>query len=95
MNETIRTILIGNAFFYSPNVTWFLMAVCLWYLVPYDLEIGNVNGGPEFEFDFGRALLERLPMNLGIALAYIGFWHWILYGYGICGGTTRRKEKQS
>jgi len=84
MNETIRTILIGNAFFYSPNVTWFLMAVCLWYLVPYDLEIGNVNGGPEFEFDFGRALLERLPMNLGIALAYIGFWHWILYGYGIC-----------
>jgi hypothetical protein len=38
LSETTSKILTGEAFFYSPNLSWFLMTVGAWYVFPYDLE---------------------------------------------------------
>mmetsp|Transcript_3002 Transcript_3002/g.7193 ORF Transcript_3002/g.7193 Transcript_3002/m.7193 type:complete len:481 (+) Transcript_3002:606-2048(+) len=85
--ETIPKIATGSAFLYSPNFTWFLMAVACWQFVPYDVEVDvdvdvNVdNSGRKLLRD---ALWGRLGINLCGALTYVGFWHWVLYGFGIC-----------
>eukprot|EP00536_Pseudo-nitzschia_multiseries_P004586 jgi/Psemu1/285196/fgenesh1_pg.77_\ len=63
------------------------MAAGCWQLVPYDLEPEpepGSGGDHHHRHLLGDALRERLGINLAGAFAYVGFWHWILYGRGIC-----------
>ena len=87
LTETAAKILTGEAFCYSPNLSWFLLAAGTWCIFPYDLE-GRHNIDDEHDSNetavMRRIVFHRLVINHSLALAYIGFWHWALYVRGIC-----------
>ena len=70
LSEMTVKILTGEAFCYSPNLSWLLMAVAAWWVFPYNLD--TTEGGNTTVYD---ALIDRLAINLFLALGYIGFWH--------------------
>jgi len=92
-------IMIGESFIYSPNLTWLIMSVCVWRIVPYNLDIDldlrdNTNNTnttnvrvvplqPPLLQDV-LILLDRIYINLFLALSYITFWHCALYFWGYC-----------
>jgi sterol desaturase/sphingolipid hydroxylase (fatty acid hydroxylase superfamily) len=69
--EVAKKILSGAAFFYSPNLTWFLIASFLWWFVPYQLHDPLTD-----------VLRQRLLVNHVVVLLYVGFWHVTLYWLG-------------
>lgn len=84
LGQTFRKILIGEAFCYSPNLTWFLMAACSWCIFPYNLESPALSSTSRTHVELINALFERVYINYGLAMTYICFWHWVLYIRGIC-----------
>jgi hypothetical protein len=62
-------------FFYSPNLIWWLIAVCLWVAFPYHLDQPN---------DLSVVFRDRLLINLGLVYGYFGFWHCALYWWKWC-----------
>jgi len=88
MSEMTSKILKGEAFCYSPNLTWFLMAVGMWCVFPYDLkeEESEVSGfaSESTSSTMSTIFCHRLAINHCLAMGYIGFWHWALYVKGLC-----------
>ena len=77
LRQTAFKIMTGEAFCYSPNLSWLLMAAGTWCVFPYELEESNHASVVDLAKD-------RVVVNLALALAYIGFWHWALYFRGFC-----------
>ena len=91
-------IMIGESFIYSPNLTWLIMSVCVWCIVPYNLDIDldlrdNTNNTNTTNVRVVQLqpqlqdviiLLDRIYINLFLALSYITFWHCALYFWGYC-----------
>jgi sterol desaturase/sphingolipid hydroxylase (fatty acid hydroxylase superfamily) len=75
VRETLVEILTGQAFFYSPNFSWFLLACAAWWLAPYQLE---------HTLSWQENLRERLLVNHILAFGYVGFWHVALYWWHWC-----------
>jgi len=85
LGETFRKILTGEAFCYSPNLTWFLLAVGAWCFFPYDLEYASNDDSSSNKYErVWKIAKHRLIVNHGLALAYIGFWHYVLYFRNVC-----------
>ena len=82
LSETTSKIFTGEAFFYSPNLSWFLMTVGAWYVFPYDLE--EQESSSNATTSMLEVVSNRLVFNHSLALAYIGFWHWALYLQDLC-----------
>ena len=83
LRESTSKILTGEAFFYSPNVSWFLMTVIVWCAFPYNLEGYNKNEESTID-TLLDVMKNRLVINNVLVLAYIGFWHWALYIGDLC-----------
>jgi hypothetical protein len=66
--ETIWGIVTLQSLVYSPNLTWLLMAMAIWYVAPYRTD------APLWE-----SLQERLLVNHIMVFGYAGFWHVSLY----------------
>jgi sterol desaturase/sphingolipid hydroxylase (fatty acid hydroxylase superfamily) len=66
--DVTKNILSGAAFFYSPNLTWFLIASFVWWFAPYRLQD-----------PFQDVLRQRLLVNHVVVMLYVGFWHLALY----------------
>lgn len=77
---TTRKILTGEAFLYSPNLTWFLMAVSVWYFYPYNLDAIS-NEQQDISTIMLHIFWERLVVHHVLAMSYISFWHVVLYVY--------------
>jgi sterol desaturase/sphingolipid hydroxylase (fatty acid hydroxylase superfamily) len=75
-------IMIGKSFVYSPNLTWLIMAVCVWCIVPYNLD-SDVNTNVNV-VQLQDVILDRIYINYLLALSYITFWHCALYYWGYC-----------
>jgi len=73
LSETLRPIVTGRAFLFSPNASWFLLACLVWWLAPYEL------GSTTEMRTWHNHLCDRLLVNHVLALGYIGFWHLALY----------------
>jgi sterol desaturase/sphingolipid hydroxylase (fatty acid hydroxylase superfamily) len=82
LSETTFNILTGEAFCYSPNLSWFLMTVGAWCVFPYDLE--EQESSSNATTSLLKIVSNRLVINHALALAYIGFWHWALYFQDLC-----------
>lgn len=76
LSEVIYNIVTGQAFFFSPNLSWFVIACITWLLAPYNYES---TGNSEESFAWYQHLSERLLVNHVLALGYVGFWHMALY----------------
>lgn len=74
-------ILTGQAFLYSPNLVWFLMACGVWFFLPYDLQ---QRPGDDETMTLTSITMHRLVINHLLAFGYIGFWHVMLYVFHIC-----------
>ncbi|OEU11370.1 hypothetical protein FRACYDRAFT_263549 [Fragilariopsis cylindrus CCMP1102] len=74
-------IMIGESFIYSPNLTWLIMSV-------YNANNTNTTNvhvvqlQPQLQDVI--ILLDRIYINLFLALSYITFWHCALYFWGYC-----------
>ena len=84
LRETTFKILTGESFCYSPNLSWFLMAVAVWCIFPYDLEPYDADDTESGVLALLELVKDRLVINHVLALLYIGFWHWALYIRGYC-----------
>jgi sterol desaturase/sphingolipid hydroxylase (fatty acid hydroxylase superfamily) len=96
--QEIVSICTGQAFLYSPNLVWFLMACGVWLCFPYDLQQrpvhdGHDDDGPNTDQNdennnewmiLTNILFHRLLINHLLAFGYIGFWHITLCIFHIC-----------
>ncbi len=71
LSETLLPIITGQAFFFSPNVSWFLLACAVWYWKPYQLGVDDLT--------WKDHLRERMFVNHILVFGYVGFWHIALY----------------
>ena len=60
----------------SPNTVWSLMALGMYFGVPYDLSPGSAASKSPLSLGF---FLERFPLWAGVTFAYTAFWHVTLY----------------
>ena len=70
--ETLRDTLTGiivPGFVHSPNLTWFVLAVIVWVIAPYQLEADLQN------ISWQNVFYERLWVNQILMAVYVGFWH--------------------
>ena len=70
VSNSLWKILTLQAFMFSPNLVWVIMAAVVYMLFPYNLHE---------EQGYGRIVVERLVVNLNVCLSYIGFWHFAVY----------------
>jgi hypothetical protein len=70
--------LSASYFFYSPNLTWCLIAAGVYVVFPYG-PLENWRG----ETLAGLAV-KRLCINFFVTIGYTGFWHVVLYSLGWC-----------
>ena len=73
VGATLWKILSLQSFLYSPNLSWLLLALCVYGLFPY--ELGRQQG-------YWEIVVERSLVNVGVCVSYIAFWHVILYSAG-------------
>jgi hypothetical protein len=71
LSDTVLPIFTGQAFLFSPNSSWFLLAFFVWNVAPYQL--GST------EITWQDHLHERLLVNHVLTFGYVGFWHVALY----------------
>ncbi len=81
LRHEIAWILTGQAFLYSPNLVWFVMACGVWFFFPYDLQ---QPGDDARTSTLMNVATHRLAINHILAFGYIGFWHVVLYTFHIC-----------
>jgi len=60
----------------SPNFIWAVVSLLVYFLAPYDLSATGAAARAPLSLAF---LAERLPLWLGVTLAYVGFFHLALY----------------
>jgi len=63
----------------SPNTVWSLMALAMYFLVPYDLSAGSAASKSPLSLGFFK---ERLPLWTAVTFGYTAFWHVTLYFFG-------------
>ena len=87
LSTTFQKIVTGEEFLYSPNLTWFLMAVLVWLYFPYNLDpfddddynTNSMTTTPRDEII--QMFWNRFLLNHVVFLGYISFWHIVLYIY--------------
>ena len=72
VSDCLLPILTGQAFLFSPNLSWFLLACSVWVVFPYDLNVSKT---------WQDQLWERSIINHVVVFGYVGFWHVALYGW--------------
>eukprot|EP00756_Hemistasia_phaeocysticola_P057237 Hpha_TRINITY_DN33863_c0_g1::TRINITY_DN33863_c0_g1_i1::g.27316::m.27316 len=74
--EAIWQVVTLQAFFFSPNLVWALIALGTHIIVPYDLAVAK-----EWHLDW---VATRALVNLGLFFSYYGFWSVTLYLFRVC-----------
>lgn len=60
----------------SPNLVWSLMALAMYFLVPYDLSPSSAAAKGVLTLEFFK---QRFPLWFFVVLGYDAFWHVTLY----------------
>ena len=63
----------------SPNTVWSVMALAMYFLMPYDLSPSSSAARAPLSWAF---FAERFPLWAGVFFAYTGFWHLTLHWMG-------------
>ena len=63
----------------SPNTIWSIIALLMYFAVPFDLGAGSPAARSPVNADF---FLQRLPLWTAVYFGYAGFWHVALYVLG-------------
>jgi sterol desaturase/sphingolipid hydroxylase (fatty acid hydroxylase superfamily) len=70
-----KPFLTQEAFFMSPNLPWFVIALATYLLFPYDLDAARRGWAAAW-------VLHRVYINVGLVLLYAGGWYLPLYHLG-------------
>jgi hypothetical protein len=63
----------------SPNTVWSIIALGMYFLVPYDLTRGSAAASAPLSLAF---FWQRFPLWAVTTFGYTAFWHVTLYGFG-------------
>lgn len=63
----------------TPNGTWALIALAIYFLAPYDLSPTGTGAAAPLSVAFFK---ERFPLWFAVTFGYTAFWHVTLYGLG-------------
>mmetsp|Transcript_50061 Transcript_50061/g.116836 ORF Transcript_50061/g.116836 Transcript_50061/m.116836 type:complete len:451 (+) Transcript_50061:117-1469(+) len=74
LQNTLNQIYTFKYFFYSPNLVWFILALAVYAVAPY-----NIQAAHSWSWSW---VLPRLWINFAIAFAYYGFYYFALYVQG-------------